>query len=183
MHKITLHNITKMRHTLQWVKNLYYNSFPIEERRPWHSIEQLLLTRSNVYSFNIITNNDQPIGLITMWTFDSFYYIEHFAIDPDIRGNGFGAATLKQLILETNCPIVLEVELPSNGDIACRRIDFYHRNGFTAHYDFDYTQPPYSKDMPPVPLMLMSANAPTLLDLNHITATLYKEVYKVTSPF
>lgn len=179
MSEVKLYNIDKWQQLLQEIKSLYFNSFPIEERREWFDIERLLQTDLSGYNMKVIMHHNQFAGFISWWRFDRFCYIEHFAINPNARGNGIGSQALKLFIDEVRLAVVLEVELPHEGEMARRRIDFYCRNGFVAHPHFNYTQPPYSKELPSVPLMLMTANAPANIDLNHITSTLHKEVYNI----
>lgn len=174
-------NIENNRQYLTDVKELYYNSFPIEERRPWKDVERLLQADCGSYNLKVIIENDDFAGFISYWHFGNFCYVEHFAIKPQLRGNGVGAMALQQLISHVGCPVVLEVELPCQGETARRRVAFYHRNGFTPHYDFEYLQPPYADGLPSVPLMLMTANATANVDLKSIVATLHQEVYGIKS--
>ena len=71
-----------------------------------------------------------PVGFITYWDFDSFYYVEHFATNPALRNGGYGKRTLEYLCNYLKHPIVLEVERPVE-EMAKRRISFYQRQGFT----------------------------------------------------
>ena len=57
-------------------------------------------------------------------------YGEHFAVDPDERGGGYGGKALRLLCEELQTPVVLEVELPFD-EMSRRRIGFYQRSGFT----------------------------------------------------
>lgn len=82
----------------------------------------------NFYN-NIIFDNETPVGFITYWDFNDFYYVEHFAIDPTLRNGGYGKKTLDYLCKELDRPIVLEVEMPVE-EMAKRRINFYQRQGF-----------------------------------------------------
>lgn len=181
MSEVKLYNIGKWQHLLREIKLLYVNSFPIEERREWTGIECLLQTEMSGYNMKVIMHNNQFAGFISWWKFDCFCYVEHFAINHNMRGKGTGAQALMQFINEVKSAVVLEVELPQEGEMARRRIDFYCRNGFVAHSHFNYIQPPYSKELPSVPLMLMTANAPANIDLNHIASTLHNKVYDVNS--
>lgn len=159
------------------VKSLYFASFPPQERRLWTDIERLLSQPSSPYNLLVIVSGEMFTGFITWWSLNGFCYIEHFAVAQSMRGCGVGAKALKQFVASTPLPIVLEVELPDSDEIARRRIDFYQRNGFVAHLDFPYIQPPYSPSLPSVPLMLMTANTTTQLNLHHIAATLHQSVY------
>lgn len=180
MHNITLQKYNNQQHSIKSISDIYFNSFPIEEQRPWNSIKTLLQTDNRRYNMTIIIADNKMIGFITWWRFNDFCYVEHFAIDSSMRGNGMGSIALKLFIKERPTAVILEVELPQKGEMALRRIDFYRRNGFTPHYDFDYIQPSYGEDLPPVPLMLMTANTPANFSLNRACSILHKEVYGVS---
>ena len=37
-------------------------------------------------------------GFLAVWEFESFIYIEHFAVDPALRNSGTGSAMLQELV-------------------------------------------------------------------------------------
>jgi len=155
---------------------LYCESFPPKERRKWDDILQRSADNKEPFQLLGVYSDYIFAGFITMWTFSDFRYIEHFAIEPTMRSHGIGSEVLANLIAESTKPIVLEVELPQQSDIAIRRINFYSRCGFTPHPEYEYIQPPYAANLPAVPLMLM---ATSYLDLDAVTHTLHKQVYNV----
>lgn len=179
MREIKLQNIDICRQMLVLVKDLYFNSFPPEERRSWESVKQLLQADSTAYDLKVVLLNDKFAGFITSWIFGDFCYVEHFAVDSQLCGNGIGAEAIRHFVAQCSCPVVLEVELPQEGEMARRRIDFYKRNGFVEHRDFKYIQPPYDKGLSSVPLMLMTANAPHDISLQHVSKCLHRDVYGV----
>ncbi len=159
--------------------NLYLTSFPVEERRPW----PLILNSKSPYGpfLKILLvddgTGDRFAGLLTVWHFDDFNYIEHLAIAPELRGGGLGALVLESLKTLNDNFWVLEVEPPTTDNpMAARRIGFYERNGFTL-YDYNYIQPPYTPSQPSVPMKLM-ADIPDMLPRN-VAYTLRREVYGV----
>ena len=115
-------------------------------------------------------------GFISYWQFDTFAYIEHFAVNPAARGGGIGACALREFKAMSGLPVVLEVERPGSNDMADRRIAFYRRNGFHTIDSYDYIQPPYAPGLPEVPLLLM-CDRPDRIDPAHVDATLRGEVY------
>ena len=121
------------------------------------------------------TLNTKPIGLLTTWTFDSFTYIEHFALSPEVRGRGYGSEALAMLIARTEQPLILETEPPTD-ELTRRRIGFYERSGFTL-YDYPYVQPAYTADSQPVPLCLMGTLDTQDIMLDQVSRTLHREVY------
>ena len=71
---------------------------------------------------------------------------------------------------------MLEVEPPTE-HISIRRIRFYERNGFVIS-SLPYLQPPYTPQLQPLELKLMSTDATFLSEnFDHIVSTLYNYVY------
>lgn len=144
----------------QEIKELYLAAFPEEERRPVADIEARIASGDPHFSFYVIQHKMDILGFATVWTLPGARYIEHFAVLPRHRGKGIGADVIKKLTeaaASDHLPLVLEVELPENGENAARRIEFYKRCGLIAHDDFPYWQPPYARNLPDVPMMLMSS--------------------------
>ena len=56
MSEVKLYNIGKWQHLLREIKLLYFNSFPIEERREWAGVERLLQTEMSGYNMKVIMN-------------------------------------------------------------------------------------------------------------------------------
>lgn len=117
-------------------------------------------------------------GFITWWDFGGFVYGEHFAMLPECRGAGIGGEVIDRFVADAGKPVVLEVELPTNG-LARRRIGFYERHGFTL-CDAEYVQPPYDAGGEGVPMRLMSHGMPLDAEtFERVRDTLYAEVYGV----
>lgn len=168
----------------QWIqpaRSLYERTFPPQERRKWDTIlfEPGMIARGP-YLHILLTDvgaQDVFVGFLTTWHFDSFTYVEHFAVGEAFRGLGIGATVLKALIARDGCPVVVEVERPDeNAPETLRRIAFYQRNGFEI-IDKDYVQPPYADGMPSVPMMLMSSSPVSSRD---VVSTLRREVYQAS---
>lgn len=184
---------------------VYLQSFPIDEQRPIESIAHLLNEEPRYTMYAIIddnyaaelqansqqpkansqapsANSQQPIansqkllGLLTTWHFEEFIYIEHFAIDPTLRSQGYGSEALKAFIHEHGKPIVLEAEPPTDA-LSIRRIRFYERIGLTL-YNFPYMQPAYTEDSHPVELRLMGTLDTETTPLPLVSQILHREVY------
>ena len=177
---------------------IYRESFPLDEQRPIESIARLL-TEEPRYTMHAIigdnyaaelqavgqkptANSQRPIanspkllGLLTTWHFEEFIYIEHFAIDPTLRSQGYGSEALKAFIHEHGKSIVLEAEPPTDA-LSIRRIKFYERIGLTL-YDFPYMQPAYTEDSHPVELRLMGTIDTEATPLTDVEQQLHREVY------
>jgi ribosomal protein S18 acetylase RimI-like enzyme len=155
---------------LDELRRIYLASFPPEERREWSAI--IAPRRANSPQLNAIYFDAKPVGLITLWRFDQFAYIEHFAVAENARGGGIGGQVLDALTNSEALPIVVEVERDATEE-AQRRIRFYERHGFKRS-SYDYIQPPYSPTLPSVSLWLMFTSE---LDPKQVTQTLHREVY------
>ena len=126
-----------------------------------------------------IANSPKTLGLLTTWHFEEFIYIEHFAIDPTLRSQGYGSEALKAFIHEHGKPLVLEAEPPTDA-LSIRRIRFYERIGLTL-YDFPYMQPAYTEDSHPVELRLMGTLDTNATPLPLVSQILHREVYGWTA--
>ena len=197
---IKLHQI-KNQASPYWdsLVRVYHTSFPIDEQRPIESIAHLIEHDERFVAYAVINDNDnenedQPsgwhtkhyalnttqehfLGLLTTWHFEEFIYIEHFAIDPNLRSQGYGTEAIKAFIKEQGKPIILEAEPPTD-DITCRRIRFYERSGLTL-YDFPYIQPAYTPTSNPVELRLMGTLNTNDTPLTLVSKILHREVYGI----
>lgn len=166
-------------------------SFSDDEYRPYD--EQLALFEEPEYWIyympaigmervgNHSTGNStmHAAGFLAVWEFESFTYIEHFAVDPVLRNSGTGSAMLQKLVKQYQKPICLEVELPED-ELTRRRIGFYERNGFVFN-EYPYIQPPISKGKSPVPLRIMTYGSAITQDtFEEMKRVLYQRVYKCT---
>lgn len=159
-------------------ENVLKDSFPTNEYRNLDELREYI-NNNNQFHFNLILDDNTPIGIISYWLLDEYCYVEHFAIEQDKRNSGYGKCVLselKQLIQEC---IVLEVEMPED-EITRRRIKFYERAGFTL-YNKPYFQPAYRKEDKPLPMLIM-VYGKEISDEEFITIrdNIYKEVYHYT---
>ncbi|MEN9918460.1 MAG: hypothetical protein RL662_896 [Bacteroidota bacterium] len=164
---------------LAFVEKLYIESFPQNERRPVAEMNLLLQNNAKFKIILFTTHSTAPIGFISYWIFDSFVFLEHFAIDPNCRGTGYGSQVLAHFIKQISLPIVAEIELPSVSDIALKRLQFYTKMNFRI-WDIPYEQPAYEECFNPIPMHLITYGD---LDLTthyeYAVNQIYKKVYKV----
>ena len=135
------------------VYDLMVTSFPSSERRTYED-QKALLNKSN---YEIKTNHDNKGNLLSfmaIWQLETSHFIEHLAVSPLSRGTGIGASVMKEMLKNSEKPVLLEVELPEN-EIAKKRIQFYERLGFHLN-EHDYVQPPIQPGEEPLPLLIMS---------------------------
>ena len=124
--------------------NLYTRAFPVSERRSWSGLEHELIYEKKFHP-NVLLQNDEFVGLLNYWTFEQFFYIEHFAVNEQMRNSHIGTEAMEIFMKQTHLPIVLEVEMPKN-PLAERRIKFYERLGFSV-LPCDYFQPSYDSEV------------------------------------
>lgn len=136
---------------LPFIKELYHASFPKEERRDWQQLLDMMDTCGEM-QLQVIEEEAMAIGFIIFWVFGDWLFLEHFAVDPDLRGKSYGERIMKALMRDVK--LILEVEPPST-DNAVRRIVFYERLGF-SRLPFTYNQPSYSNPEESFPMVLMS---------------------------
>lgn len=174
---ITLKRITTAdRELYTFLERLMTGSFPSDEYRDLDELRDFTDHRPHFYN-NVVLNDGTPVGLLSYWDFDDFYYAEHFAIDPTQRNGGYGKAVLQHLCKSLDKPIVLEVEIPE-GEMAQRRIGFYQRNGFVL-WDNKYRQPPYKPGDSYLPMRLMAYGPlDSRKDYNRVVQRIYRDVYK-----
>ena len=106
-------------------------------------------------------------------------FIEHIAINKELRSKGYGSKTIELIKAKYDLPIILEAEAPETG-MQKKRIKFYENLGFKVN-SYDYTQPSYH-NAESVPLLVLSF--PKFLNENEFeefVATTRRDVYKVLS--
>lgn len=163
-----------------FAKFLYNYSFSEDERRDFEFIDQLIENKN--FDFFVILNsseNSKPLGIISLWYFKEYIYIEHFAIDEKQRSKGYGKQVMRNFMDEIKLPIILEVENPID-EISQRRVRFYDSLGFRL-LDYEYIQPSYSSSKKSIPMKLMVSNENLFLEksIGEIVKEIHNIVYKV----
>ncbi|MFH1520634.1 MAG: GNAT family N-acetyltransferase [Candidatus Micrarchaeota archaeon] len=152
------------------VKLIYETSFPSDEKREL----DLLLFDKKDYSL-MAAVEDRVIGFISFWDFGTFIFIEHLAVEKELRNQGIGSKMLGEFMNKYQ-NIILEVEKPQN-EQQYLRIKFYEQFGFKLNH-YPYVQPSYGKGKSPVPLYLLTYPRPLNLDqFTNIKKKLYEIVY------
>ncbi|MGL4520612.1 MAG: GNAT family N-acetyltransferase [Phocaeicola sp.] len=159
-----------------FVENLLVTAFPEVERRE-NDAQRFYTDNNSHFHCYIIEEEEQLIGFVNLWKFDIFCYVEHIAIDPNLRNGGYGKQLLDKIKeIAGNLPIILEVEHP-NDEMSSRRINFYKRADFTLH-ELPYIQPPYRVGGQELPLYLMSyGNINMEREYKKIKSEIHREVY------
>ena len=164
-----------------FVEELMQISFPEVERRD-NDAQRETTDHNPLFTVNLITDELQDgttiqVGLITVWSFGGFHYLEHFATSPVVRNQGYGKKIMEALLNSITGLIVLEVEEPLD-ELTSRRVGFYERCGFKL-CQRDYIQPAYRPDGESIPLKIMFRGQDNLdTDFEKVRDTLYHEVYR-----
>lgn len=158
-----------------FAKDLFESAFPDEERPPFSELKH---RDPNKFHFIVATNDDgdEPIGILTYWDFDEMVYIEHFAIDEDLRNQGLGKAVFLNFLSQQKKQIILEVEEPHD-ETSDHRVEFYASMGLFKNPQ-PYIQPSYHNDNKTVPMIVMSKYELDDDEFAEIREILYREVYK-----
>lgn len=162
-----------------FVENLLHESFPEAERRD--DVAQ----RDNVdncatFTCYLISDDELLVGLITVWKFAGFSYVEHLATSPSVRNKGYGRKIMEVLQQQFPGVIMLEVEKPVD-EWSRRRIGFYQRCGFSL-CEKEYVQPSYRKGGETLPMFLMYAGTETIdKEFESIRDEIYRKVYGIES--
>ena len=117
---------------------LYRSSFPAHELRL--PPDQRDVMGDPRYHFDLCLLDGALAGLILYWDFGAYIYVEHFCVEPSMRGHGLGTLILAELAKKGK-PIILEID-PLTDDVAVRRKGFYERCGYVAN-GFAHVHPPY----------------------------------------
>lgn len=73
---------------IEELEGLYVASFPPEERREWTDVTARA-ARGDLSLYGIRLGG-RIAGMVTVWHLGGVEYVEHFAVDPTVRGNGLG---------------------------------------------------------------------------------------------
>lgn len=163
---------------IEFVEKLYIESFPQNERRSLGKMHDLIEQQVIFDVYLLILNEDIRIGFYTVWIFDSFSYLEHFAISPEYRNGGYGQQAISKIINKSKLPLIGEIELPEMSNLADRRQNFYKRQGFRI-WDIPYFQPPYEDGYDCLPMKLITyGDIDMQNDSKSFVNRIYQEVYK-----
>lgn len=170
---IAFTNLADSDHS-HFAQQLFEEAFPEQERPPFSTIRH---RDAGKFHFLVAENGDDPVGILTYWTFDELVYVEHFAIAEELRNQGLGKAVFLNFLSQQTEQVVLEVELP-NTEEADHRIEFYASMGFYQNPQ-PYLQPSYHGDNRSVPMIIMSKYELDDDEFLEIERLLYREVYGV----
>ena len=88
------------------LSEIYFNSFPEEERRPLDDILCRAAAGDKGLNLMLIHASDGNVsGMLTYWDLGDVIYIEHFAIDSSCRGDGLGGCVLDEFVARCSKPV------------------------------------------------------------------------------
>ncbi|MDR2982143.1 MAG: GNAT family N-acetyltransferase [Puniceicoccales bacterium] len=148
--KIRIDSTTHPRFAEFW--SIYEHSFPLCERRDLS--HQKTIFQNQTYCLEAWLKDDQFIGFIGWWSHPHFAYVEHYAINPNLKSKGYGTRLLQDWMKTAPTPIVLEIE-PLTDETTRRRFKFYQKLSFVKT-PFQHQHPSYHPGLPPVDLNLLS---------------------------
>lgn len=124
---------TATQEDMEYVKELYIDAFPSEERKPFFFMKQQ--TKKGKCEILIIQEEKKNLGLVMLIPFRDILLIDYLAIDKSAQGNGVGSSALA--MLRERYPgkrILIEIEeldeAAENAKQRESRKKFYLRNGF-----------------------------------------------------
>lgn len=137
----------------RWKKvwELYELSFPLAERRKID--DHLRACADRQFHPLSAWEGSELIGLLFYWEWDSYRYLEYLAVNPDVRGHGFGSQILRHL-RNSHHTIILEID-PLINELSVRRLQFYERARFTLT-PYRFVHLPYRLEAHPIELLILS---------------------------
>ena len=163
------------RYAAAW--ELYETAFPANERRDgeW----QARALAQDAYHMCAAAEEDGKLLAIAFyWTHGEELYLEHLAVEPALRGQGIGAAVLRE-VRALPGKLILEIEKPVDA-MTQRRQRFYEREGLTLA-PFGYDAPGYQAGTGDCPLQLMSEGAMSSAEFARHCAFLQETVLHCTA--
>lgn len=134
--------------------DIYRTSFPVHEQRRIQDFP--LAFQDPGFCYEVFLNGEgRVVAMLVTWRREKFVYLEYFAVDASLRGQGSGQRILEELRDAFPHKVILEIDPPEDG-ISRRRLGFYQRYGFVPNPQFDYIHPPYTDEGEPFPLLLMT---------------------------
>ena len=110
------------------------DAFPYEERRDERDEKKCFL--KSQFNFCEITDDGESVGLIVFWVFSKFLFVEHIAINKEIRSKGYGSKTFELLKSQYKLPIILEAESPET-EMQKKNYSINQSKGFSVGYGRD----------------------------------------------
>ncbi|MFQ8805769.1 MAG: GNAT family N-acetyltransferase [Alistipes indistinctus] len=82
---------------------------------------QITAFKADRFHLDVYLDGETLVGFIGYWDFDDYLYIEHYAINSDLRGGGWGSRILEALQKTAGKTIILEIDEVVD-EISTRRV-------------------------------------------------------------
>lgn len=141
----------------RWYKSfleVYAISFPVHEQR--NASQQITAFDNKHYHLIIKTAGEKLVSFIAYWDFKDYVYIEHLAVNPELRGQNKGSELLEDFAEMISKAIILEIDPPIN-KIAKKRLEFYKKLGYEVN-SYVHFHPAYNEIFTPHELIILSLN-------------------------
>lgn len=140
--------------SMKAIERLIDQAFPSNEIIPFSKIRHRVETGLQVVFSCRRDAEVIAFALFANFSQSHFLLLDYFAVAPAARGQGIGSHLLKLAIASLrrdhpDCPILAEVEDPSEGDSLARklkRVRFYQRLGMQFITNFSYLLPPLNHE-------------------------------------
>lgn len=132
---LRVESIIKNPREIDNVKELYYGSFPKNERMPMNLL--MWKAKRNFVDFLVIYDEGRYVGFTYLITHKYLTYVLYIAIDSSARSKGYGGHALAKIKEKyPNNRIILNIEVidetASNYEQRVTRRKFYIRNGYES---------------------------------------------------
>lgn len=129
---ITYKKLTGAAKDLPRVEKLYISSFPENERRP---LDTLVNDLTGISEFYVFYEEGAFLGFASLLTYKDIAHIIYFAVEPDMRGRGYGSKVLETICdIKRGYRVIADLERPDEDKdsygLRMRRMGFYKRCGF-----------------------------------------------------
>ena len=115
------------------VKNIYFESFPKNERMPF----SMMVAMSKLWNTDFLSfyNDDKLCGFVYLAHNRKIVFVMFLAVDKTLRSKGYGSAILQEIKNRyPNKKIIISIEpcdeTAPDTETRKRRKDFYLRNGY-----------------------------------------------------
>lgn len=147
----TMKQITNQQ--LREVYQFFEQSFILAELRPYEWLYSLF--QEGKLKIYIQEQENDMVGAMIVWKLENFIYLENFAVQKDLRGQGIGGLMLEELKkMYPHDTIVLEVE-EGKDEISQRRIQFYQRHQWIFN-PYHFIQPQLREKAEDIHLYVMT---------------------------
>jgi GNAT superfamily N-acetyltransferase len=176
---------------VEQVRELYESAFPIEEKREFAIILEMLKSNEEILFFCLNEDRTKILAFAIFWKFhfSERYLLDYYAVAPECRSLGIGSEFLQRLLVNPifqNAEIIFEIENPDYKDkdlSKLKRAQFYGKLGCKVISDFTYFLPSLN-DCEPANMILLNYSREAKYnisknELENICTDLYKNLYRL----